>query len=353
MAPSRGPTPPRRLYVSTTLERGSPACPVLATLRELSCFPPHRLSNHFKQKTRLTVRLRAAGGTLQRPGCPAPLLPLVAPEAQATGGPAAPAGSLSRKDGCTSDPCLPPTTAKGKDRRTTEPAGTGREESPGLPMAGPSSARHPAASGPSWRGKFTRSARQRLSGPRPRPGAWPRTRLSWPAPSDPVSVPLPGPRLSPVPARPIPLRAPRAQTPSSKQRGLRGPSSTWASGGVVPRGDGVAGWVPNGASSARPGRPPGSRPPQGPLEAARAIAATAPGPAVTWPRCPNNAAVPGGPPPRAPLGPLPAGQVDLDDQILGAAGLRVFTGLAGQGGRAESWFLHNWVVPSFIHSEIQ
>lgn len=130
-------------------------------------------------------------------------------------------------------------------------------------------------------------------------------------------------------------------------------SSGWASGGVVPRGDGVAGWVPNGASSARPGRPPGSRPPQGPLEAARAIAATAPGPAVTWPRCPNNAAVPGGPPPRAPLGPLPAGQVDLDDQILGAAGLRVFTGLAGQGGRAESWFLHNWVVPSFIHSEIQ
>lgn len=154
----QGPHTPAAPLCFNHVGEGVASLPCLGNTKGALCFPPHRLSNHFKQKTRLTVRLRAAGGTLQRPGCPAPLLPLVAPEAQATGGPAAPAGSLSRKDGCTSDPCLPPTTAKGKDRRTTEPAGTGREESPGLPMAGPSSARHPAASGPSWRGKFTRSA---------------------------------------------------------------------------------------------------------------------------------------------------------------------------------------------------
>lgn len=126
-------------------------------------------------------------------------------------------------------------------------------------------------------------------------------------------------------------------------------SSGWASGGVVPRGDGAAGWVPNSASSARPGRPPGSRPPQGPLEAARAIAAARAGPAVTWPRRPNNAAVPGGRPHRAPLGPLPAGQVDPDDQTLGAAGPECSRGLQARvggpspGSCTTGLFLHSFI----------
>lgn len=137
--------------------------PCLGNTKGALVLPAAQTFKSLQAKDQAHCQAEGRAGTLQRPGCPAPLLPLVsgaprAPEAQATGGPASPARSLSRKDGCTSDPCLPPTTAKGKDRGTSEPAGTGREESPELPMAGPSSARHPAASGPSWRVKFIRSA---------------------------------------------------------------------------------------------------------------------------------------------------------------------------------------------------
>lgn len=192
------PTPPRRLYyVSTTLERGSLACPVLATRRELSCFPPHRLSNHFKQKIRLTVRLRAARGPRRDLAAPHPSSRSSAapraPEAQATGGPAAPARSLSRKDGCTSDPCLPPTTAKGKGRQRHRRACWHRQGTePG-----------------------TSHGRSQFGSPPCSLGTVPESEVhpERPDSASPARVPAPEPVLGPRLSRPAPQLRPRARRP--------------------------------------------------------------------------------------------------------------------------------------------
>nr|XP_035928485.1 basic salivary proline-rich protein 1-like [Halichoerus grypus] len=114
---------------------------------------------------------------------------------------------------------------------------------------------------------------------------------------------VPGPRTGSLP------RAPRA--PPCARRDWRAPARNKAGGGAAPylrerrvrRGDGRSRPGAEQRSSARAGRPPGSppRPPQGPLEAARAIATAAPGrrsPGLSAQPCGRRA---GPPPPGAPV----------------------------------------------------
>lgn len=296
---------PRAIIFTQVREWGSPACPDSGTEGALSVFP----ATHTDFQA--TSSKGAGSGVCAGAPDAASLRPLVS----RAGGhmpqvarPPPPAPAAPEEGGQQPGPCLTPTAGKGEDGRSAGAAGTGRKRAPSSPGAAPAplppcglrsvpesevrpGARDSAA--PACARDPDRVPRSPplaapAGVPEPNPGRAKFLRAGIPLPAHPDSVPAPP---SPNPGRAgfpgaaiaLPDRALRARgadagaRPETKAAAARDPPPcTWVSSGAVPRGDGAAAWAP---SSARAGRPPGSRPPQGPLEAAKGNRAARAGPA--------------------------------------------------------------------------
>ncbi|XP_034882430.1 proline-rich protein HaeIII subfamily 1-like [Mirounga leonina] len=236
-------------------------------------------------------------------------------------------------------PRIPLLRKEGAPGDTPPPAQHGDGDGARSPRSkrAPSSALRPAVSGRVPESEVRRAPpRGAAPAAPPDPDPDPDSGSAPPAPRR-----VPGPRAGSLPRAPRALPAPGAHS--------RAPARNKAGGGAAPylgerrvrRGDGRSRPGAEQRSSARAGRPPGSppRPPQGPLEAARAIATAAPGrrsPGLSAQPCARRAGPPRRAPPCAPGTSPPARR---DRQMVthpAAPAPRVPAPQVGGGGRLQS-----------------
>lgn len=295
---------PRALLLTTVVSGGHP----LALRIECSSGVPSRHTLIISLQAKPPAPLSGSGAHPHADPRPRPARPDPPPGGLSA---TAPAGQGARATGG-AGPGRPPRGSCSFGRRERPgtpphaglPPSTGTETEPARPRAGegPELSSPPCSLGTRPREQSPPgAAAQCHSGRVPGPGSGPR--IPDPRRGSRARSPDPGPDLSR--ARPEHLPAPAAQSRApARNKAGGGDAAPYLGERRVPRGDGRSKPGAEKRSSARAGRPPGSppRPPQGPLEAARAIATAAPGrgsPGLSARPCGRQA----GPPPRTPVRP--------------------------------------------------
>lgn len=294
---------PRALLLTTVVSGGHPLALRINRVQLWSPFPPH--TNHITASKAPSALVRQRCPPARRPP-PAPSAPGPSPRRLVSDRAGGPGGTCHRWRGPRAPPSRFLLLRKEGAPRDPPTRGPPAQHGDGDGACSPKSGRGPRAQLSALQSRDAsqraKSAGRRRAVPlRPRP----RTRIRTPDPrrGSRARSPDPGPDLSR--ARPEHLPAPAAQSRApARNKAGGGDAAPYLGERRVPRGDGRSKPGAEKRSSARAGRPPGSppRPPQGPLEAARAIATAAPGrgsPGLSARPCGRQA----GPPPRTPVRP--------------------------------------------------